>query len=219
MSDGNATGAIGGLRALVALALVVVAATIAFVLAAPGGGPAPRSASGLRASALPEGLDGAAAPRIRLRDARGRVIDTRSLRGRPYLVTFVYTRCRDVCPVIGADIAAALRRLGPRAKAVSALMVSVDPRGDTPVRARAWLVTHSLPAQAHYLLGASRALLPVWRDWFLMDGSQRRLDPITHAASVWLVDAHGRLRGRWSAGAPIEPDDIAHDLGALIGRT
>lgn len=38
----------------------------------------------------------------------------------------------------------------------------------------------------------------------------------THDASVWLVDASGRLRGRWAGGEAIPPADIAHDLGILL---
>lgn len=218
---GGRENAPSGLRhavgALVALSLIVAAGTVGLALAGRQDEPPP-AAAGLRASALPDGLDRAAAPRIRLRDARGRTVDTRTLRGRPYLVTFVYTRCEDVCPAIGADIAAALRQLGSRAGAVSALFVSVDPRGDTPARAREWLARHSLPSQVRYLLGTPDELRPIWRDWYLLADDRRRLDPVTHAASVWLVDARGRLRARWPGGAGIDPDDVAHDLDALLDR-
>ena len=85
-----------------------------------------------------------------------------------------------MCPVIGEDIAAALRRLGPSARGTAAL-----------------------------------AIAPVWQDWFLAPKGGRRLDSASHAAGIWLVDARGGLRGRWSAGAPVDPGDLAHDLAAL----
>jgi protein SCO1/2 len=94
--------------------------------------------------------------------------------------------------------------------------VSVDPRGDSAAAARKWIAERHLPDQFHFLLGSAAQLTPIWRDWFVIGPRDRLADPRTHAASVWLVDGRGRLRGRWSGGAPIDPADIAHDLGVLL---
>jgi protein SCO1/2 len=204
-------------RAALAVAVIVAAGTAGFVAARDRGAAVGR-APGLRANLLPQSLDGAPAPRIRLRDARGRGFDSASLAGRPYLVTFVYTHCRDVCPLIGSEIADALRRLGARADHVAALAVSVDPRGDSPGSARRWLAQRRLPAEARYLLGSRTALTPVWREWYVVPAHGTLTNPRTHEASVWLVDGRGRLRGRWSGGEPIAPADIAHDLGLLLDQ-
>jgi protein SCO1/2 len=203
-------------RAAGAIALVIAAATAGLVAAGAREQRGAAAAPGLRANLLPPTLDRSAAPRIRLRDARGRVIDTARLAGRPFLVSFVYTRCRDVCPIIGQEIADALRRLGPRARGVAALLVSVDPRHDDPAAARRWLGRRGLPAQAHYLLGTTARLLPVWRRWYVVPRTGAALDPATHDAGLWLVDARGRLRGRWSGGEAIQPEAVAHDLGVLL---
>jgi protein SCO1/2 len=206
-----------GARAAITIALIVTAATIGMLVAgAREGGSAPPPAPGLRASVLPQSLDGAPAPRIALRDQRGVRIDSAQMNGHPYLVTFLYTHCTDVCPVIGSEIADAFTRLRRRAGDASALAVSVDPRGDSPAAARRWIAERRLPAQFHFLLGSPAQLTPIWRDWFVVAPHDRLTDPRTHAASVWLVDGRGRLRGRWSGGAPIDPADLAHDLGALI---
>jgi protein SCO1 len=207
------TGA--GARAAVAILLIVAAGTAGIVAAQTRDAPAAR-APGLRADVLPQDIDGAPAPRIRLSDARGGTVDSARLRGRPYLVTFVYTHCRDVCPIIGSEIATALDRLGGERARVAVLAVSVDPRGDTPAAARRWLAERGLPVQARYLLGTRAQLAPVWSDWYVTAAGDTLADPRSHDASVWLVDARGRLRGRWPGGESIDPDDIAHDLHALI---
>jgi protein SCO1/2 len=173
-------------------------------------------APGLRADLLPQTVDGSPAPRIRLRDARDRAVDSAALRGRPYLVTFVYTHCVDVCPIIGSEIADAFEQLGPAATDAAALAVSVDPRGDTPRAARRWLAQRGLPREARYLLGTRAQLLPVWRDWYVVPPGGELADPRMHDAGVWLVDARGRLRGRWSGGEAIAPADMAHDLRTLM---
>lgn len=212
-------GARPGIRATVTIALLVVAATIGLVVAnASGGGGTPPAAPGLRADLLPGDLDGARAPRIRLADAAGGTLDSAGLAGRPYLVTFVYTRCPDLCPVIGSEIADALHRLGPRARDVRVLAVSVDPRHDTPAAATRWLRERGLGPQVHYLLGSRARLTPVWRAWYVVPPGETLADPTAHAAGVWLVDRRGRLRGRWAGGDSIPPGDMAHDLTALLSE-
>jgi protein SCO1 len=203
-----------------AVPAAVVAALLAGSLAAgilvlglhrTGGAPAARgpTAPGLRADALPGGLAGGAAPRILLRDGRGGTVDTRTLRGRPYAVTFLYTHCPDVCPTIAADLKQAMED-APRAAVVA---VSVDPRGDTATAVRAFAKVHRLPRAFHYGIGDRRALAPVWRAYFV---SSQVGDPrtSTHTAVVWLVDARGRLRGMYPGGA-IVPADVGHDLRVL----
>jgi protein SCO1 len=202
-----------------ARAALVVAALLAAGLAAgvllvglhPGGGSAAGRdpVPGLRADALPGGLVGRPAPRIRLTDGRGGTIDTRTLRGRPYAVTFLYTECPDVCPTIAVDLKQAMED-APRAAVVA---VSVDPHGDTATAVRGFAKVHRLPRAFHYGIGDRRELAPVWRSYFV---SAQVGDPrsSTHTAVVWLVDARGRLRGMYPGGA-IAPADIGHDLRVL----
>jgi len=202
-------------RAVPALILVAVVAgslavgILAFGLGG-GGATGPPAAAGLRAGTLPDSLAGRPAPAFRLADGRGGVVDTRAFRGRPYAVTFLYTRCPDVCPTIAVDLSQALAD----APGAAAVAVSVDPRGDTPAAVRAFARAHRLPRAFRYAVGDRRALEPVWRDWFV---SSELGDPktSTHTAAVWLVDARGRLRGMYPGGAPIAPADVAHDLRAL----
>jgi protein SCO1 len=153
------------------------------------------------------------APHVRLVDARGRVLDTRELRGRPYAVTFLYTHCPDVCPLIGAELRAALERLGRDAGRVAVVAVSVDPNGDTPRAVRAWLRQHREPPNFHYLIGSRSQLAPVWRAYMVAPLS--RGSESAHTASIWLVDARGRRRALMSAGR-LDPADISHDLLLLI---
>ena len=53
-------------------------------------------------------------------------------RGKAVFVTFLYTHCPDVCPLIASQLHNALSRLGSKAGQVQLVAVSVDPRGDTP---------------------------------------------------------------------------------------
>jgi protein SCO1/2 len=167
------------------------------------------------AEALPPGLAGRAASPIRLADARGGTFDTRSLSGKPYLVTFLYANCPDVCPLIGAQLRDTLQQLGADAQRVGVVAVSVDPRGDTPASVRAWLRRQREPAQFHYLIGPEHDLAPVWRAWYA--APQIAGDPESaHTAIVWIVDAHGRLTAKVAAGAPFDTRGLARDMRSVL---
>ena len=45
---------------------------------------------------------------------------------------FGYTQCPDVCPTTLAELAEAMKQLGPDAERVQVLFVTVDPERDTP---------------------------------------------------------------------------------------
>jgi protein SCO1/2 len=62
----------------------------------------------------------------------GAAVTQQSYRGKWLVVYFGYTFCPDVCPTTMMEIAGALKALGPRADAVQAIFISVDPQRDTP---------------------------------------------------------------------------------------
>jgi protein SCO1/2 len=208
-------------RSLIALLLLVVASLVALLAVArdrQGDGPTAiveRQEGPFRAGPLPDGLDRKPAPGFRLADARGGTLDSRALRGRPYLLTFLFTDCRDVCPLISREIGEALRLLGSQARKVAAIAITVDPEGDTRPAVRAWLRKQRLPANFHYLVGARRRLEPVWRAYFAAP-QPAGTEESRHTASIWVIDAMGRLRAKFSGGAPVRPRDIAHDLDLLV---
>jgi len=202
--------------ALVTGLLAAACALLVGCGAADGGGAA-TAGNGrfVVAEPLPSGLAGKAAPHIRLDDARGGTFDTRSLAGRPYLVTFLYANCPDVCPLIGAQLRDTLAQLGRDARRVGVVAVSVDPRGDTPAAVRAWLKRQREPSQFHYLLGTQRQLAPVWRAWYA--APQIPGDPESaHTAIVWVVDARGRLAAKVPAGGPFNSRGLARDMRSLL---
>ncbi len=135
--------------------------------------------------------------------------------GTPYLVTFLYANCPDVCPLIGEQLRQTLQKLGSDAAGVAVVAVSVDPRGDTPATVRAWLKRHREPAQFHYLLGTQAELAPVWRAWYA--APQIAGDPQSaHTAVVWIVDARGRLAAKLAAGTPFDTSGLARDMRSLL---
>lgn len=169
-----------------------------------------------RGGVLPVELAGRPAPTFSHTDARtGDPFGTRDVAGKPYVVTFLYTDCPDVCQLIGQELRQALEALGSRSEEVAVLAVSTDPRGDTPEAVNAWLDRHDLPDNFHYLLGSEAQLQSTWNAYFAAPQAPGAPES-THTASIWLVDSSGRLRTKFSAGVPVPPADIAHDLELLL---
>lgn len=142
-----------------------------------------------------------------LRDQDGRRATLAEYRGRVVVLTFLYTTCRDTCPIQAQQVRGALDDLGHD---VPTLAVSVDPAGDTPARARAFLLRQRLTGRMRFLLGPRSRLAPVWRGY----GVRPQGEGFDHSAHVVLVDRAGRQR----VGFPVDqltPERLAHDIALL----
>jgi cytochrome oxidase Cu insertion factor (SCO1/SenC/PrrC family) len=102
-------------------------------------------------------------PHFRLRDQDGRWTTPADARGNVLVVTFLYSRCRDLCPHQAAEIKDAVLAAGG---GVEVYGITVDPEHDTPERARAWLKRMGVAGgPVRFLLGERRQLTPVWQEF------------------------------------------------------
>jgi protein SCO1/2 len=95
-----------------------------------------------------------------LRNQDGKRTSLADARGKVVAMTFAYSSCRDLCPAIGSDVVQAFGMVG--SKDVVAYVVSVDPVGDTPRRARDWIYRRGATGAAQFLIGTREELRPVW---------------------------------------------------------
>ena len=154
-----------------------------------------------------------AAPPIALHDADGTPVTLAAQRGRYVLVTFIYTHCPDVCPLITQNLNAALRQLGPERSRVRVLAVSVDPKGDTPAAVRAYERRMHLVPQFRYLIGSRAELLRVWKAWHVLAVSTKP-DLVDHVAYTALVDTTGKERVLYDSS--VKARQVLHDLRVLL---
>ena len=145
---------------------------------------------------------------FRLRDQDGRSVSLRQFRGRVVVMTFMYTTCRDTCPLTATQIRGALDDLDHD---VPALAISVDPVNDTPPRAKQFLFQRGLGHdRMRFLLGTRAQLRPIWKAY----GVQPQGKAFDHTAYVVLIDRHGRQRIGFPV-AQLVPEDLAHDIRRL----
>lgn len=151
---------------------------------------------------------GEALPDLPARDQNGSRFDFASLRGRPFAISFIYTRCRDaqMCPATSAKFVQVQHRLaGTHAALVE---VSLDPSFDTPPVLRAYAARYGLDARMCHLLTASPAATLHFAD---TAGILQRRTPnaLLHTERVVIVDGHGRVRAflddtAWTAAQVID---------------
>jgi len=165
-------------------------------------------------------LDGGAITRpepaqpLALHDAHGHAITLAGQRGRWTLVTFLYTHCPDVCPLIASNLNTVLRARGPKAK-LSVLAVSVDPKGDTAANVRAYERRMHLEPNFHFLIGSRAQLRPVWAAWHVL-AVQSKPGLVDHVAYTALVDPQGRRRVLYDS--QVQAQQVLHDLRLLERR-
>ena len=172
-------------RTRTALALAIIALVCAMSpLAACGYGGA--SATDFSGTAL---SDGGTAPDFVLTDQFGDSVSLADMRGRAVALSFLFTGCPDVCPVVTTQLKRLYDELGADADSVEFVTVSVDPERDDPQAAMRYLERWGVANEWRYLTGARADLEPIWAAYYI--------SPVIDDA-----DAAARIASRQDAAVP-----------------
>jgi protein SCO1/2 len=154
------------------------------------------------------------APALALDDFTGKKYDISQRRGKVVLVTFLYTHCPDVCPLITSNLRIAQTKLGAKAKELDLVAVTVDPKRDDAKQVKKFVSAHDMLGRMHYLVGSRTVLGQTWKSWGITaepDSSNPEL--IEHAAPIYGVAASGRITTLYPAN--FKPEQIIHDVPLL----
>jgi len=151
-------------------------------------------------------------------DEAGEVVRLADYRGRPLIISLVFTACSQSCPLIverlAAAVAVAQDALGP--DSFSVVTVGFDSRNDTPARMRAFAHSHGVDLPDWRFLSSDQATVDALIEdlGFLRFASPRGFD---HIAQVSLIDSEGRVHGH-VYGANFEVPALVEPLKALVLR-
>jgi protein SCO1/2 len=149
-------------------------------------------------------------------DHNGTPRSLEDFRGRVVVMFFGFTHCPDVCPTTLAELAAALRKLGPAANEVQVLLVTVDPDRDTPELLAKYVTAFNPGFLA--LRGNAVETARVAKEFKVIyqkvSGQRPENYSMDHSAGSYIFDRQGRLR--LYVGYGRGADVFAHDIGILL---
>lgn len=145
----------------------------------------------------------------------GRNVTKADYRGKWLLVYFGYTSCPDVCPATLTELGQALKELGPAARHVEALFITVDPVRDTAPVLKRYLKAFDPRIQGLHGDGdATEAAAKSFHVYYRarsIGGGQYAID---HSSYIYVFDPNGRFVQLLAPDSP--GHRIAEDVKKLI---
>jgi protein SCO1/2 len=128
-------------------------------------------------------------PDVTLTDMDGRTVALRPLleTDQPTMLTFIYTSCTAICPLLSETFAQVQRELGADSAKLRMVSISIDPEYDTPKVLRAYAQTYRAGAQWRFLTGNPKDITEVRRGF-----DAYRVNKMDHAAVVFLRASQGK---------------------------
>jgi protein SCO1/2 len=154
-----------------------------------------------------------------LRDTEGQSFDLASLRGKPMIISMIYTSCHHVCPTITKNLATAvdIAREALGEDSFSVVTVGFDWAVDTPDRMRLYASERRIDMPNwHFLAGDENSIGALSEDLgFQFHPSAKGFD---HLTQTTIVDADGVIY-RHVYGVDIEPQPFVEPLKELVFDT
>lgn len=138
-------------------------------------------------------LEGKPSPDFSLVDQSGRTVGLKDLQGRAVALTFLYSSCPDVCPIVTHTFGEAFDKLGEDRKKALFVIVSVDPERDSVAQVRQFLEAQGLRDKMLFLTGDRPTLESVWAAYHLAVIKQPPPTTTTGGQGFYYVDHHNRV--------------------------
>ncbi|MFQ5899062.1 MAG: SCO family protein [Candidatus Methylomirabilia bacterium] len=150
-----------------------------------------------------------------LRDQFGQPVRLADLRDRVRVLTFLYTSCPDVCPLVAGKLRRAYELLEDPSE-VAFLAVTVDPERDTEARVYEYSEQYGMLDRWQFLIGTHESLQPLWDYYWVGQVSKEATGSYTvrHTTPIHLIDRRGRIRVVY--GNTFRAAELAQDIELLL---
>lgn len=132
---------------------------------------------------------------FKLVDQNGKIVTDATYKGKYLLIYFGYTYCPDMCPTGLQSIAHALDTLGPDAKKVQTLYVTIDPTRDTSAKLKEY--TASFHKDIIGLTGTASQIAVIAKEYQVYYAKGEQVDEhdymMDHSSLIYLMDPNGKL--------------------------
>lgn len=210
----RSTTPVPGRRLLIALLVIFLAAVV----------PAVFLPTLMCRRADPELADDGAVGPFALTDERGEPFSEAALRGHVTIVSFLFTRCDQICPVTTMKMARLQDKTFDVGAKVKLASFSVDPAYDTPPRLAEYAQRyHADPARWRFVTGPvedmRRLIEGPLMNTMARDGVSASGAPkIAHSGYFLLVDGNGHVRGTYDSDDIQRLDELIRDA-RFLART
>lgn len=142
------------------------------------------------------------------------------LTGSVVVLTFMYTRCPDVCPLLAETLRKAHDSLGDDASDTAFIAISVDPERDTVEEARRFSEEKGMLHRWSFLTGTEEQLRRVWQAYYVAAEPETHTEGaagylVGHSAPVYLIDRSGMLRVLHT-NLTLDPEPLVQDIRLLL---
>jgi protein SCO1 len=158
------------------------------------------------------------APGFDLTSQDGKEVTLKSLRGKVVAVTFIYTWCPDICPLLTQKMAQVQDELGKDfGTKVAFVSITFDPERDTPAALKEYAhAFQANPAGWSFLTGTPAAVLEAAHRYGVAvtkqaDGS------FDHTELTTLIDRQGNMRVQY-IGYRFDQEEFRRDLLSLVNE-
>ncbi len=164
-------------------------------------------------------LGGTPAPGFELKDQNGQAVSLAQFKGKPVIVTFLYTHCPDVCPLTAEQLHQTMQQLGGDAHNVGVVAISSDPKRDDQAAAQNFTKVHQMEDYWHFLIGSHEQLSPVWSSYRVYAQPRDAANgkgTVDHSSAIFVLDKQGRERSFINGNSSFKPEQLAKGLRFLI---
>ena len=151
-------------------------------------------------------------------DQSAKPFEFKSLSGKVVVVSFSYTSCSDVCPLITAAARQVQQGLTEaEGKNVHLITVTTDPEIDSPEVLTAYAKRYNVEfANWSFLTGRESDLQKIWKN-FGVGVKRRGRGLVDHTALTAIVDQEMQMRYVYIGPSP-DPKQVLTDVRALLAR-
>ena len=162
--------------------------------------------------------------------------------GKVVVLTFLYTSCSDICPVVARHLRTTYEVLKNKDTEFNIVVISVDPKRDSVERVYEYSKRWSMLNKWDFLTGEEQLLLPIWTAYYVSEpekigyGQEELLEgaingaqkggtgifrdkiaeqySVSHSSPVYVIDSEGYLRMVFTL--PFDPDDLIKYVESIM---
>ena len=149
-----------------------------------------------------------AAPKFNLTDSNNQLFSAEALTGKPWVASFMFTRCPDACPLMSLK----LGKLAKQVQNMNYVSFTSDPDFDKPEILKEYVNRGVGPKEWIFLTGEKEALKQVAAALMISAPD----NPNMHSSRFILIDKNGRIRGFYDSQNPEQMNALAIDARGLI---